>query len=143
MLRIAINHIAVVVDDMEAALNFWQSGLGLALDHSQEVPEEEVRIAVLPIGESKIELVEPTTASSGIARYRDKRGPGIHHLCLEVADIEQAMAQLTANGAEMINETPRTRDNGTRYAFVHPKSAGGVLIELYEVAAASPEDGEK
>ncbi len=130
----ALNHVAIVVEDMETALHFWRDAMGLPLTRIEGNAEEAVRIAFLPLGESEIELLEPTTEDSGIAKYLAKRGAGLHHLCLEVADIEAAMDRLVQNGAELINESPRTRPDGTRYAFVHPKSAGGVLVELYEVA---------
>ena len=133
MAPIKIDHVAVVVDDMSAALNFWQNALGLPLEGTESNEHEAVDIAFLPIGESRIELLQPTTDDSGIAKYLAKRGAGLHHLCLAVADIEAAMAQIAAQGVQMINETPRQREDGTRYAFVHPKSTGGVMVELYEL----------
>lgn len=133
MAPIKIDHVAVVVDDMSAALNFWQNALGLPLEGTESNEHEAVDIAFLPVGESRIELLKPTTDDSGIAKYLAKRGAGLHHLCLAVADIEAAMAQIVARGVQMINETPRQREDGTRYAFVHPKSTGGVMVELYEL----------
>ncbi len=130
----AINHIAIVVEDLETALRFWRDALGLPLAHVEDNADEAVRIAFLPLGESEIELLEPSTPDSGVAKYLAKRGPGMHHLCVEVEDIEATMAHLTAHGAELINETPRVRPDGTRYAFVHPRSTGGVLLELYELS---------
>jgi methylmalonyl-CoA/ethylmalonyl-CoA epimerase len=132
MSPIKIDHIAVVIHDMDAALNFWQKALGLPLSATEHNEQEAVDVAFLPVGESRIELLKPTTDDSGIGKYLAKRGPGMHHICLAVADIEAAVAQIISSGFEMINDTPRTRDDGTRYAFVHPKSAGGVMIELYE-----------
>jgi methylmalonyl-CoA/ethylmalonyl-CoA epimerase len=123
-----------VVDDLQSALEFWQNALGLELGAIEDVKEEAVEVAFLTVGSSHIELVKPTTDDSGIAKYLAKRGPGMHHLCLVVEDIESAMAKLVSSGIELINETPRTKTNGTRYAFVHPKSTGGVLVELYEAA---------
>jgi methylmalonyl-CoA/ethylmalonyl-CoA epimerase len=134
----AINHVAVVVQDLDAALAFWQKALGITLQRTEDNPDEAVRIAFLPLGGSEIELLEPTTPDSGIAKYLDKRGPGMHHLCLEVEDIDAAMHRLVDHQIELINETPRTRHDGTRYAFVHPKSTGGVLVELYELARTGP-----
>jgi methylmalonyl-CoA/ethylmalonyl-CoA epimerase len=131
----AINHVAVVVEDLDAALAFWQAALDIPLQRTEDNADEAVRIAFLPLGESEIELVQPTTPDSGIAKYLDKRGPGLHHLCLEVDDIEAAMQRLSDHRIELINETPRIRPDGTRYAFVHPKSTGGVLVELYEMAS--------
>jgi methylmalonyl-CoA/ethylmalonyl-CoA epimerase len=130
---IKINHIAVVVPDVHAALGFWQQALGLNLSHTERNEGEEVEIAFLPVGDSEIELIAPITESSGVAKFLANRGAGLHHLCIEVDDIAASMAQLAANGAQLINESPRTRDDGTRYAFVHPKSTGGVLVELYEL----------
>ncbi len=133
MSQIKLNHIAVVVEDVEQALGFWRDALGLVSGGDiQEVPAEAVKVAFLETGESHIELVQPTTEDSGIAKYLAKRGQGMHHICVEVPDIEAKLAELNAKGYELINETPRERD-GKRYAFVHPKSTGGVLLELYEV----------
>lgn len=128
---ITINHIAVVVSDIEAALPFWRDLLGLPGGQTQDVPQEQVRIAFLEAGDSHIELVQPTSGDSGIAKYLEKRGAGMHHICFEVADLEDAMAHMAANGVELLNDTPKERD-GRRYAFIHPKSTGGVLVELYD-----------
>ena len=130
-----IDHIAVVVDNLEAALAFWREALGMELDHTLDVPNENAIVAFLPVGDSEIELVKPTLAESGLGRYLEKRGPGMHHVCLEVDDIEGVMTHLKEKGIELINETPRLGANGKKYAFVHPKSAFGVMIELYEVPA--------
>lgn len=130
----ALNHVAIVVENLDAALAFWRDALGLPLEQTEHNPDEAVRIAFLPLGDSEIELLEPTTEDSGIARYLARRGPGMHHLCIEVDDIEAALGRLRQHGAELINETPKTRPDGTRYAFIHPRSAGGVLVELYEIA---------
>lgn len=127
-----LNHVAVVVDDLDAALAFWQDALGLPLAQTEENEAEEVRIAFLPVGDSEIELLQPSTSDSGIAKYLARRGAGMHHLCFEVPDIEAMLAQLAEGGIELINDVPRTRDDGTRYAFVHPRSTGGVLVELYQ-----------
>ncbi len=128
-----INHVAIVVEDLDAALRFWRDALGLPLSKTEENPGENVDIAFLPLGESEIELLQPTDPDSGIGKYLAKKGQGIHHLCVEVDDIEAVIARLVGHGVEMINEAPRVREEGTRYAFVHPKSAGGVLVELYEL----------
>jgi methylmalonyl-CoA/ethylmalonyl-CoA epimerase len=137
MAVIKVDHIAVVVADMDAALGFWRDALGLQLEGTETVEAEAVDVAFLPAGESRVELLRPTTDDSGIAKYLGSRGPGMHHLCLAVADIVTAIEQLRAHNVELINETPRTREDGTRYAFVHPKSTGGVLVELYETGSAS------
>lgn len=133
---IKIDHLAVVVNDMNAALNFWQNALGLPLGGKESNEHEAVDIAFLSVGQSRIELLQPTTEDSGIAKYLAKKGAGMHHVCLAVEDIEAAMQRIAEQGIELINETPRTREDGTRYAFVHPKSTGGVMVELYEVAAS-------
>jgi methylmalonyl-CoA/ethylmalonyl-CoA epimerase len=128
-----IDHIAVLVDDMESTLSFWRDALGMQLGGVQDVPAELAQIAFLPTGGSEIELVRPTTNDSGLARYLEKRGPGMHHICLEVDDIEGMLAQLKDKGIQLINEQPRASDDGRRYAFIHPKAANGVMVELYEL----------
>lgn len=129
-----INHAAIVVDNIDRALEFWRDALGLELAELREVPAEAARVAFLPVGDSEIELVQPVTIDSGMAKFLEKRGAGLHHICLEVADIEAAMEQLKARGARLINEKPLTGADGRRYAFIHPQSATGVLVELYETA---------
>jgi len=132
---IKINHVAIVVSDLEKALDFWVETLGLPLARRERAAAEAVEIAFLPAGDGEIELLQPTDEESGVARYLKNRGPGLHHLCLEVDDIAGTMERLRERGVELINETPRVSDDGERrYAFVHPKSAGGVLLELYEFA---------
>ena len=132
MARIAIDHIAIVVSDMEAALGFWQGALGLELQRIESIAAEEVEVAFLETDNAHIELLLPTGDDSGIARYLASKDGGMHHICLAVADIEAAMQRLDDAGIELINERPRQREDGTRYAFVHPKSSGGVLVELYQ-----------
>lgn len=127
-----IDHIGVVVNDIEEALKVYQQALGLTLTKIQDRPDQAVRIAFLPTGESEIELVQPVTSESGVAKFLEKRGEGIHHICLEVDDIEKALADLQERGLQLIDETPRTGPTGERFAFIHPKSTHGVLIELYE-----------
>jgi len=128
-----INHVAVVVDDMEKALAFWRDGLGMNLHELRDVPAEKSQVAFLPLPGSEVELVQPTTDDSGIAKYLAKRGPGMHHICLEVDDIDEMMTQLKTKGIRLINEEPRTAVDGKRYAFVHPESTCGVLVELYQI----------
>ena len=128
-----INHIALGVTDMEEALHFWQEALGLQLDRVEDVPVEKARVAFFHVGESEIELVQPTSNDNGLANYLEKKGPGIHHLCLEVDGIKAMIDQLISKGVEMINDSARTRDDGKKYAFIHPKSTHGVLVELYEL----------
>jgi len=128
-----INHIAVIVPDLEGALNFWEGALGLKLARTESVPEEGVDVAFLPIGGSNVELLKPTVADTGVARFLEKRGAGIHHMCFEVDDIEATLAQLREHNIQLLNEQPVAGHGGRKYAFVHPKSTGGVLVELYEL----------
>jgi len=133
-----IDHIAIVVDDIDAALDFWRDALELDLTHVEDVPDQESAVAFLPTGESEVELVKPTTPTSGVARYLAKRGPGIHHICFEVDDIAHALGKLKARGIRLIDETPRIGTGGKQVAFIHPESTHGVLVELYELTPHEP-----
>ena len=128
-----INHVAVVVDDMEKALTFWRDALGMELHELRDVPAEKSQVAFLPLPGSEVELVKPTTDDSGIAKYLEKRGPGMHHICLEVDDINGMMTQLRSRNIRLINEEPRVASDGKKYAFIHPESTAGVLVELYQI----------
>ena len=128
-----INHVAVVVDDMEKALSFWRDALGMELHELRDVPAEKSQIAFLPLPGSEVELVKPNTDDSGIAKYLAKRGPSMHHICLEVDDIDGMMKQLRSKNIRLINEEPRTASDGKKYAFIHPESTAGVLVELYQI----------
>jgi len=97
------------------------------------MPAETSRIAFLPLGESEIELVQPTTHDSGLSRFLEKRGPGMHHLCLQVDDLSQILDQLKSKGVQLINDQPKVSEDGRLYAFIHPKSTNGVLVELYQL----------
>lgn len=129
----SINHVAIVVDDMEKSLHFWRDALGIELHELRDVPAEASQVAFLPVAGAEIELVRPTTEDSGLAKYLAKRGPGMHHVCLEVDDIDGMMARLKEKGIRLINESPRTAADGKRYAFIHPESTSGVLVELYQL----------
>jgi len=129
----SVNHVAVVVDDMEKALSFWKDALGMHMHELRDVPAEKSQVAFLPLGGSEVELVMPTSDDSGIAKYLARRGPGMHHICLEVDDIEGMLEQLRAKEVRLINEEPRSSADGKKYAFIHPESTGGVLVELYEL----------
>lgn len=129
----SINHVAVVVDDMEKSLFFWRDALGIDLHETRDVPAEKSQVAFLPLAGSEIELVMPTSDDSGIAKYLAKRGPGMHHICLEVDDIHGMMNQLKSKNIRLINEEPRHAADGKKYAFIHPESTGGVLVELYQL----------
>ncbi len=128
-----INHVAVVVEDMEKALSFWRDALGMELHGLRDVSAEKSQVAFLPLPGSEVELVQPTTDDSGIAKYLAKRGPGMHHICLEVDDIEGMLSHLKSKGVRLINEEPRMGVDGKKYAFIHPESTSGVLVELYQI----------
>lgn len=126
-----IDHIGIVVRDIQEALRVYEVALGLPLREVAQVPDQKVEVAFLPIGESNIELVQPTADDTGIAEYLAKRGEGIHHICIEVDDIEAALARLKAHEVQLIDEAPRQGAHGL-VAFVHPKAMHGVLIELVQ-----------
>jgi methylmalonyl-CoA epimerase len=126
-----IDHIGIIVRDIHEALQVYESALGLPLGGIAEVHDQQVEVAFLPVGESQIELVQPTADGTGVAKFLEKRGEGIHHICLEVDDIESALAQLKARGVRLIDEEPRQGVHG-RVAFIHPKATHGVLLELIE-----------
>ena len=125
-----INHIGIAVKSLDDAIPFYRDNLGMALAGIEEVPEQKVRVAMLHVGESMIELLEPTSAESPVAKFIEKNGAGVHHIAYEVDNIESAIAKMLSGGARMIDETPRCGAHGTRIAFIHPKSSGGVLTEL-------------
>ena len=127
-----INHLGIATKGIDEALKFWQDALGLENVHTEEVPEQKVRVAMLPIGETRVELLEPTAADSPIAKFLDKRGSGIHHVAIEVENIEECLAKLKAEGARLIDEKPRVGAENCLIAFVHPASTGGVLLELVQ-----------
>lgn len=133
-----ISHIAIVVPDLDEAMNFWVEALGLPLQHVEHVPDQGVDVAFLPSGESEIELLEPCDPDSGVARFMAKRGPGMHHICFEVDDIERVLGRLQQAGVPLINEEPTIGTGGKKIAFIHPKGTGGVLVELYELTADEP-----
>jgi methylmalonyl-CoA/ethylmalonyl-CoA epimerase len=126
-----LDHIGIVVRDIAAALQVYEVALGLPLRETVELADQQVKVAFLPIGGSNIELVQPTSDDTGVARYLAKRGEGIHHICIQVEDIEAALAQLEAHNVQLIDREPRQGAHG-RVAFVHPKGAHGVLVELVE-----------
>jgi len=128
-----INHIAIVVDEIEDALRFWRDALGLKVARVEDVPDQDSVVAFLSVGNMEIELVEPASDESGIARYLNKRGPGIHHICFEVDDIKASLESLKAKSVRLINSEPVIGNNGKIFAFIHPESTHGVLVELYEL----------
>jgi len=127
-----INHLGIAVKDIDEALKFWGGALGLDNVHTETVENQKVRIAMLPLGESRIELLEPTSEDSPISKFLEKRGGGIHHIAIEVENIDAALAKLRSGGARLIDESPRIGAEGSLVAFVHPSSANGVLVELVQ-----------
>ena len=127
-----IDHIGIATEGIDDALKFWVDALGLENVHTEVVEDQKVRVAMLPIGESRIELLEPTNKNSPISKFLEKRGVGIHHIAVEVEDIESALAGLKAKGIRLIDESPRVGAEGCLVAFVHPSSANGVLLELVQ-----------
>ncbi len=125
-----IQHLGVAVGSIDEALAFWRDGLGLELKEIEIVEDQGVRVAMLPIGDSRIELLEATGEETPVGKFIAKRGPGIHHLCVEVSDIEAKLSELKAHGVRLIDESPRIGAGGALVAFVHPAGTGGVLIEL-------------
>lgn len=126
-----IDHIAIVVENLEQALGVYRDALGMTVTDVRVMPEQDVKMAFLPSGDSEIELLEPLHADSGIGKYLAKRGEGLHHICLEVDDIEATLADLKAKGSQLIDETPKQGVYG-KIAFIHPKGAHGVLVELVQ-----------
>lgn len=127
-----INHIGIAVTSIEEALPLYRDSLGMNFAGTEEVPSQLVKVAFLCVGESKIELLEPTSPESPVAKFLEKNGPGVHHVAYGVEDIEAAIAKLVAKGTRMIDSVPRNGAHGARIAFIHPKSSGGVLTELCE-----------
>jgi methylmalonyl-CoA/ethylmalonyl-CoA epimerase len=127
-----IDHIGVATAGIEEAATFYRDSLGLEVEEIEEVANQKVRVAMLPLGESRLELLEATSEDSPISKFLAKRGPGIHHIAVRVDDIETALQGLKAKGARLIDETPRTGAGGCLVAFVHPSSTGGVLLELVQ-----------
>lgn len=130
-----INHLGIATKGIDEALKFWSDALGLENVHTEIVEDQKVRVAMLPIGESRIELLEPTSEDSPISKFLEKRGGGIHHIAVEVEDIEAALAKLKAKGMRLIDAEPRIGAEGCLVAFVHPSSANGVLLELVQTKA--------
>ncbi|MCA1555085.1 MAG: methylmalonyl-CoA epimerase [Acidobacteria bacterium] len=137
-----IEHIGIATHNIDDALKFWRDALGLRVVETEEVAEQGVRVAMLPVGEPRIELLEPTSEASPVAKFLEKRGVGIHHIAVRVDDIRATLQHLKEGGARLIDETPRTGAGGCLVAFVHPATAGGVLLELVE-HASNGHDSEK
>jgi len=127
-----INHLGIATKGIDEALAFWSDALGLENVHTEIVEDQKVRVAMLPVGESRIELLEPTSDDSPISKFLEKRGGGIHHIALEVEDIKASLAILKQKGMLLIDESPRVGAEGCLVAFVHPSSTNGVLLELVQ-----------
>ncbi len=130
-----IDHLGIATREIAETLEFWRDALGLHLHDIEEVPDQKVRVAMLDLGESRVELLEPTSADSPIAKFLEKRGPGIHHIAVGVDDINAALNRLRNHGARLIDESPRPGAGGSLVAFVHPSTANGVLLELVQPKA--------
>ena len=126
-----VHHVALVVTSIDASLGLWGEALGLELETVMDIPDDRVRIAFLGVGESKIELVEPTDDTTGVARFLASKGEGFHHVCLEVANLAETLLRLEIDGIELIDSAPRRGAEGP-VAFLHPRSCHGVLVELIE-----------
>jgi len=143
-MKVVLDHIGIAVKDLQAALAFYRDALGLEIEAPEDVPSQHVRARFVPAGDArdrgagapgvKLELLEATSAESPIAKYIDKRGPGLHHVTFRVDDLRAALARLKAHGARLIDEEPRPGAEGSLIAFVHPSATGGVLIELKQAA---------
>lgn len=131
-----IEHIGIAVKDLNQALEFYQKTLGLTVMQVEEVAEQKIKAAIIPVGESKIELLEATSPDSPVAKFIASRGEGIHHIALQVSGLEQILSQLSDAGVKLIDSKPRIGAGGNKIAFIHPKSTNGVLLELCE-----PEQG--
>lgn len=127
-----IDHIGIAVNDIESALNFYRDALGLKLEEIEVVEEQKVKVAFLPISGGEFELLETTEKDGPIARHIEKNGEGIHHIALKVENLEESLAELKSKGIRLIDEKPRKGAGGAKIAFLHPKSTGGVLLELCE-----------
>lgn len=125
-----INHVGIAVKSIEAATPFYRDVLGMHYEGCEVVTEQKVRVAFFSVGESRIELLEPTADDSPVAKFLEKNGEGVHHLAYEVADLQRALESLKAQNMRLIDETPRCGAHGTQIAFLHPKASGGVLTEL-------------
>ena len=129
-MKVTLDHVGIAVGALDAALAFYRDVLGLELDVPEDVPSQRVRAHFIAVGESTLELLEATTEDSPIAKFVAKRGPGLHHVCLRVDDINAALAELKARGVRVIDETPRPGAHHSLVAFLHPSSTHGVLVEL-------------
>ena len=135
---VGLDHVAIAVRSIESSRQLYEAGLGLTPAGEEHVPGQKVNVLMVMAGSQRIELVEPASPDSPISGFLEKRGEGIHHLAWQVADLERALEHLKGQGIRLIHETAQEGAHGTRIAFVHPKSTGGVLMELVEL----PQDGD-
>lgn len=140
-MKAVLDHVGIAVKDLPAALAFYRDALGLEIDAPEEVASQHVRAHFVPVGESRLELLEATAPESPIATYLEKKGPGLHHITLRVEDLNAALAQLRMRGARLIDEQPRPGAEGSLIAFVHPAATGGVLIELKQTGLGPQASG--
>ncbi|HQR36756.1 MAG TPA: methylmalonyl-CoA epimerase [Blastocatellia bacterium] len=125
-----IDHLGIAVRSIDDTLAFYRDAMGLEVAHRETVDDQGVNVAMLPVGESRVELLEPVGPDTPVGRFLDKRGPGLHHVCYEVPDIHEALARLRTSGVRLVDEEPRVGAGGHLVAFVHPSATGGVLVEL-------------
>ena len=135
-MKATLDHIGIAVGDIHASLGFFRDALGLDVDAPEDVPSQRVRVTFLPAGQSSVELLEPTTPDSAVARHLSKRGAGMHHIAFRVDDIRAALAELKARGVRLIDDVPRPGAHGSLVAFIHPSATDGVLVELKQADAA-------
>lgn len=129
-----INHIGIAVRNLNASIPFYRDALGMSYEGSETVEEQKVKVAFLQVGESRIELLEPTADDSPVAKFLEKNGEGIHHIAYEVEDVQTAIDKMKEQGVRMIDEAPRHGAHDSLIAFLHPKASGGVLTELCQAA---------
>jgi methylmalonyl-CoA epimerase len=134
-MRARLDHVGIAVANLDEALTFYRDALGLEIDTPEDVPSQRVRAHFIPLGDSALELLEATADDSPIAKYLARRGPGLHHLTLEVDDIARALGELKARGVRLVDQEPRSGAHGSLVAFLHPSSTHGVLVELKQVVA--------
>lgn len=139
----ALSHIGIAVRSIDSTVGFWQGAMGLPLEHVEEVKSQKVRVAFLPLGPTRVELLEPTSPESPVARFIERRGEGLHHLAFEVDNASAALASAKARGLELIDSAPRAGARGCLVAFLHPKSCHGVLVEFVEEPAPKGRKGTR
>ena len=127
-----VSHVAIAVQNLEEAANFYTEQLGLAVSGKEAVPGSKVRVGFIPVGETRIELVQPDSPNSPVAKFLETRGPGLHHVCFEVDDVEAELKRLDTAGVKLIDKVPHPGAHGTMVGFIHPAATGGVLVELSE-----------